>query len=607
MKYNIVIVIILLFDISLSRAALVYVSDKTRLEHLSPGDLCIINQEYDLKGKTILLPKNCTLVFKKDSFIKNGELIGKETVLRFEKPFIGDSVSVYGCRISGKNIIRDTDVFINVSHTQKEIQTLFNMSRGIKLDFSYGVYEGIEKVEVNNNIQADFNNSIIKLNWDRHHVGGCFFMDPFEDKSIDFFKISNLTIIGQYVGVKRQSVSNRCIQLFHASDVELNNIFIDKFYGGPSEFRNDACDLLDKTRIGTCSIAIMYYDKCIINNCSTNDVGKEIFWCVPNKNPHNITYFTNNKSTCSFKTGSASFFTLLDGRCVVKNNEVYNYNGSAFNLFCYDSEISNNKFYEGKRSVAIDLSEGTMYRARNVNIHDNECENTRGLIAAYGENLIIKNNRWTSNVAAKDNRYSIVTIRTRKKRLPDGKYIGCDNNPEQDSDSKKIVIENNICSNNYEHNGSIIHYACLYGDGISFSNNIMKGLNCPVVLFADGEDFYYNGNTIVDSPQGKYTELYIKRGKDISLINNTFCHNHSTKETDYTVQISNVEGLLVYRNNRVASSDAAYNKMKSYIPCLIDDYSKLKSAEIMVDADGMQIKTGLDSNLVKLKTNINAK
>lgn len=102
---------------------------------------------------------------------------------------------------------------------------------------------------------------------------------------------------------------------------------LDGYDGGPEMFNEDFPDLLDKSRIGTSAIILMMYDKCIINKCWTNDVNKEIFWCVPSDNPNNITYFTNNISTCSFRDGSSSFFTIFDGRCVVSGNQVYNYNG----------------------------------------------------------------------------------------------------------------------------------------------------------------------------------------------------------------------------------------------------------------------------------------
>ena len=174
----------------------------------------------------------------------------------------------------------------------------------------------------------------------------------------------------------------------------------------------------------------MYYNKCVINNCRTNDISNEIFWCVPNTNPRNITYFTNNISTYSKPNGSSSFFTILDGRCVVKDNEVHNYNGSAFNAFCYNSEISYNKFYDGKRSVAIDLSEGTMYRAKNVNIHDNYCFNTKGMVAAFGEGIEINGNHWTNDVLQNGKNIFVVNISTRGKREKNGRYVGCSNNPE---------------------------------------------------------------------------------------------------------------------------------------------------------------------------------
>lgn len=62
------------------------------------------------------------------------------------------------------------------------------------------------------------------------------------------------------------------------SDEVLEIITIDKYYGGPEEYKSDASDLLNKSRVGTCAIAIMRYVRCVINYCTTNNINKEIFW-----------------------------------------------------------------------------------------------------------------------------------------------------------------------------------------------------------------------------------------------------------------------------------------------------------------------------------------
>lgn len=569
--------------------------------------ICIISTDWDLKGETIRIPKNSTLVFEKGGTIKNGSLIGDNTSIKFDGPFIGEAITIKGCRIIGKKLIRDKDVFISVAHTQKEIQTLFDISGGIKLLFSNGEYKNVEKIVVNNNIEADFGNSTIRLSRDGNHVGECFYMEPWVDKHIDFFRISNLTIVGEQKGFSGATVSRRCIQLFYVSDVAFDNITINRFYGGPSEFREDSRDLLDKTRIGTCAIAIMKYDRCFINHCTVKDVSKEIFWCVPNNDPRNITYFTNNKSTYSSGAGSASFLTLIDGRCIVKNNEVHNYNGSAFNVFCYDSEIDNNSFYDGKRSVAIDLSEGTMYRANNVYIHDNICVNTKGFVSAYGEKIKIKNNQWSSELVHEGRRETIITINTRGERKEGDAYIGSANNPRQNGDSYKIEIVNNIFRNAIIENDVNFRCAYLKGNEIVFCNNIMKGLNAPVVQLVEGNDFTYKGNAITHSRHGYYAELYINRGKNVQVVNNIFSLNKSFNNgIDCTVQFSNAEGSLVYKGNRIDNN--AYNDVEgnTYIPCYIQNYSQLKKAEVYINniRRDLKIDPGLNKDKVQLRTNI---
>lgn len=572
------------------------------LKEAKEYSVCKINQMCDLEGDTVFIPRNCTLIFKKNGGIKNGFLKGENVRIKYSKPFIGESVIIQGCRIIGKKVIKDNDVFLAVAHTQGEIQTLFDLSHGIKVEFSQGCYQNIERIEINNSVDADFNNSIIQLYRDENHVGECFYMEPWVDKHIDYVKISNLKVIGERSGFKGAREARRCIQFFYVSEVVLDNILIDKFYGGPNEFSSDSKDLLDKTRIGTCAIAIMKYDKCTINNCSTNDISKEIFWCVPNSNPNNITYFTNNKSTCSTESGSASFLTLLDGRCIVSNNEVHDYNGSAFNVFCYDSDIFNNKFYDGKRSVAIDLSEGTMYRAKKVRVHDNECINTKGLLAAFGEDLVVNNNSWVNDTVQTGNRFAIITINSRNERVPNGRYIGSDNNLNQDSGSNNIIVSDNVCLNRLSDNELDIRCASISGENISFLNNIMDGMNMPVVQVVDGKEFCYMYNTIIGSKKGNYAELFIKLGNNITVTHNTFHQNNTFRNMNCTVQAQKLGGRLSFSNNSVDS----IMKERKYVPFYVNDYTELHDAEVFVDKveSDVLIDTGLKKDRVKLKTNI---
>ena len=572
---------------------------------LRENTMYVINSPWDLKGDTLQIPKGCTLFFKKNGKIENGMVVGIDTKIKFIAPFVGKAVSFQGCRIVGKRKLYDKDVFIAVNHSQQEIQTLFDIGNGIKLEFSQGTYENVEKIQINNNVNACFNNSTIKLNHDQYHIGECFYMEPWVNKDVKYCRIKDLTIEGGTSWVQGATKARRCIQLFYVSEVVLDNITIDKFYSGPSEYEEDSCDLLDKSRIGTCAIAVMKYDKCIINNCSTIDVSREIFWCVPNNNPRNITYFTNNKSNFSSSNGGDTFFTLIDGCCIIKNNEVYNYAGSAFNAFCYNSEISDNKFVDGKRSVAIDLSEWEMYRANNVSVHDNECINSKGLVAAYGENIRIKKNCWVSSLSnAGENRCTIITINTRGTRKSGGQYIGCDNNPIQDGEPKNILITNNTF-NYYTDNKKInTRGVVLHGNNTIVKGNKMSGLEAPVVQLVEGCDFEYTDNVISESPKGNYAELLINDVKNASVTNNIFCQGFYTDGKKCAIHVLKAAGNLKFRGNSFVEFND--NSQVEYVPCFINDYTELKKAEIYVKEKSVAPKcvTGLDKDLITLRTNL---
>ena len=209
----------------------------------------VINHPIDLKGKTVTLPENCTLAFKGQGNISNGVLNGMGTKIEYNHPFIGENVIINGCVISGKSTIRDNEVFISVTHSQKEIQTLFDISGGRSIVFSKGLYVIKQRIDINNNIDASFNGSEIRLDTGEGYAGECFYMEPWLNKRIDYIKIRDLTIRGRGDDSINRFQSRRCIQLFYVSDVEFRNVEIDNFYGGPEEYKKDASDLLDKTTV----------------------------------------------------------------------------------------------------------------------------------------------------------------------------------------------------------------------------------------------------------------------------------------------------------------------------------------------------------------------
>lgn len=598
--------LVLLFCSSCAPWVLLTMAD-IQQDRIQENTIYRIDEEIDLQGLSITLPLNCTLCFSDNGCLKNGTIIGQNTLIRYTKPFIGESLTVKGCTIIGKELIKDTEVFLSVNHTQNEIQTLFDISGGIKLKFSKGTYKGIEKIVVDRDIDADFSNSTIQLYHDKCYVAECFYMEPWVDKHVNFFRIKNLVIKGKRSGFKGSDRHRSCIQLFYVSEVVLDGVSIDQFYGGPNEYKNDGSDLADKTRLGTNIINIINYDKCVITNCSTNDLNKEIFWCVPNKNPKNITYFTNNKSTSSSATGSASFFTLIDGRCVVENNEVYNYNGSAFNLFCYDSEIANNRFYDGKRSTAIDLSEGELYRAKNVNIHDNHCTNTKGLITAYGESIRIKHNTWVNNDIRNIERCIVIIITSRDKDIMvEGYYIGCDNNPPTSTQSLDIVVEGNICRNEALGVNNEIRFACVRGNNISFCNNSLCNLSVPVVQLVEGTRFVFKRNAINNTQIGHYAELLINKVVDICVTHNAFSRNFISKDFYYTVHMLNAGGYLIFRDNKVRNDSVNFVSEKVYVPCFVETSDNLNRVDYYVRGtdDDIRIETRINYNGVDFRTNI---
>ena len=201
-----------------------------------------------------------------------------------------------------------------------------------------------------------------------------------------------------------------------------------------------------------------------------------------------------------------------------------------------------------------------------------------GLLQAYGEHLRIKNNSWTNDEIKTGERCFIITISTRGKREKGGRYIGCNNNEETISGSSDISIENNICINLVD-DGREVRFALLYGSNICVENNNVYGLSVPVVQLVDGNAFQFKKNVISESKNGYYAELMINKGTDLLLLNNSFSRIHSENNINCSVYILSASGVLTYKGNTTKGHSNTMAKDKTYIPCFVQDDSKLTQVE----------------------------
>lgn len=409
----------------------------------------IIQYQHDLNGKTIKVGKNSVLEFDGGSF-QNGTVNGNGIRLTYNRPFFGERLTIHGCRIIGKGVIKDVDVFTVVHHTQSEIQNLFDLSMGLPISFSEGTYRDVNTVLIKNNIEADFNNSTIYA-YVTNKKSSTIFSRGKENinEPLEYVHINNLLINGgiSISEIKQKLPENPtspCIELFYVTDVVLDNVDVTQFNPGTEDAKYMTHSYRDVYE--NYLVALMYGVTARVANCDVSYCLNEGFKFAPAINANNFIEFTNNTSQNRFW----SFLEVDDGRCMVKGNEVEGASSSAFNLFCYDSEVCNNVFKNSKRGSAIDLSEpangGGIYRSYNVSIHDNKCYNYPQLLEMWAGKVDVYNNYIEGIIIPKTNSAGcIVRMLNKYTEKTEWRFKPPFNNPGgQDQYSKDIQIHNNI-------------------------------------------------------------------------------------------------------------------------------------------------------------------
>lgn len=409
----------------------------------------IIHFNHDLGGKSVMIGQNSILDFKGGSF-RNGSVDGNATKIVYNKPFFGDNLCFRRCSILNKKLVKDVDVFTEVCHTQNEIQALFDLSGGIPISFSCGTYRDINQILINNDLEADFNGSTVYANVN-NKKSSMVFKRGIENSNagLEFVRIKNLVINGgiDIADLKQKLPENRptpCIELFYVNDVVLDNVDITQFNTGTEDRKNLTPGCRDAYEHYL--VAIMYGLKAKVANCDISYCVNEGFKFAPKVSSSNFIEFSNNSS-------KNRFWTLLevdDARCLVKNNVVEGTSSSAFNLFCYDSEVCNNIFRNGIRGAAIDLSEpangGALYRSYNVSVHDNECYNYPQLLEMWAGKVDVYNNYIDGTIIPiKNSAGCIVRMLNKYTESNERTFKAPFNNPGgQDDFTKDIQLHDNI-------------------------------------------------------------------------------------------------------------------------------------------------------------------
>lgn len=466
----------------------------------TPGARYVFNGDVDLNGCVVVAPRKAIFEFR-ECKLHNGQIQGEGNTVLFQTPFLADNIFISGCHVDNKKI-RSQDIYIENSFSNQVIHNLFNLALpGAQVSFEQGIYSGITPLYINKSITLDFSNSILETEIDDYELSSSVFITPIQPAiDIKSVSIKNVTIDGKLpryglesgIGPRRNA-----IRLIGVRKVELDNVTIRNFRFGTSGYYEK--DLKKCHMAGVC--AILGYSKCLIHNCSLSMCTGEGFYLVPKERGSNHAVFKENKSINNYGT----FLTLVDGRCLVENNEMNIFGLSGMNVFCYNSVIRNNIFKGGERFNCIDITENGLYWPKNVEISNNTAEGCEGFIMVSGENIYILNNE------CKDPSSGFA--------LTIWGYINTnEESPEFMTQRKKngtaaiILIENN----NLQCKGGIATYQGCKGELNVIRNTITvvpdvdkKYHRGTAMEFYDCKKIHVEGNTLNDSFNNSITQANV--------------------------------------------------------------------------------------------------
>lgn len=546
----------------------VYVKSNAKLKRLlkKPDKHYIIRSSHDLGGRIIKIGENSVLDFNGGLF-QNGTVEGNDTRLMYSKPFYGECLEMKGCFISNKEQIRDIEVFICVRHTQDEIQSLFDLSGGVPLSFSNGSYRDVKQILIKNNIDADFNGSTIYANVTNKKSSTVFSRGlEYGSNHLDYVHISNLLINGgiDVAEFKHKFPENRpspCIELFFVKDVILDNVDIKQYNSGTEDLKYLTPNYRDTYE--NYLVALMYGVTAKVTNCDLSHCVNEGFKFAPAIDSTNFIEFSNNSSRNRYWT----FLEVDDGRCLVKDNVIDGASSSAFNLFCYDSEVCNNIFRNSIRGCAIDLSEpadgGGTYRSYNVSIHDNKCYNYPQFLEMWAGSVDVYDNYIDGIIIEKASSAGcIVRMLNKYTESSERSFKAPFNNPGgQDEYTKDVQIHDNVFDGEFK-TGIIIGNRLSErdeGENVEIVNNLFldtksKNPNYYPAIFFRVKNIRFEDNTIGVLKTGTYN----------SVVDNVYFYCDKCK------------GILNASNNKVTKT---YEKGERYVFSISD--SMFDSAIIM--------------------------
>ena len=587
-----------------------------RTETLSTA-LIVPNTIYEIRydmdvDANITMPSGCTLYFNGGSFssISGISIVGNDTKIVFLNPFIGNYIQFSGLWNIDRDVLYDTEIFKNVSHTQREIECMMTFSSvGKKCIFSKGNYYEIDKIYITSDFDFDFCGGTIYTKTGPYHTvdpnniadlekytfatgvveplsipyirsAYVFYMEPWAETSIKRICISNLTIDGGFpdgnfdrsypvndqVTVKNvgsgqgdsENLRVTAIQIFNVDFVRLYNVELKDFYMGSywdSSLNPPQEDTFIKRYYIYC-ISINGYKYCEVENCIVHGGCGDAIHLLPRKTPENFAIIKNNRAYNTM-TGVTAF-AIMDGRCLISGNYI---ESSGFNSFCYDSIIENNHFKNTKSSACIDLSEGNIYRTKNVIVRNNTAENVKdSFVRLFGNDVYIEN-----NTIKNDEMTNIKQAPAQGGGYADfysiGSMVKCSGYTEQ---SLIYNFNNNIGSHTEDYGNIYIQNNQMIGKSILSIDNISLSLQYKNIHIENNycDVSFFDAGTPVDSSIENFIGYTSDEPVTVSKVYNLFIRNNIIKGSQRTNVGASVFAAMSFRNICSGELEITNNKFE---------------------------------------------
>lgn len=528
-----------------------------------------LDGDVDLHGTTVILPKGVTLDCRNGT-VRNGTIKGVGNKVVYSTSFLGEGVSVKGCFVDD-NMLHSASVLVKNTFSDQDIHNVYGLAKvGSTIVFEKGVYKDITQIDIDKSITLDFSGATIEAALDQYGLSSPVFLTPAEDgPRLKQVTIRNVAIDGRipFYGLDSGAGPRRnAIRLINIKNVTLENVAIRNFRYGTNGYY--AKDVKKRHMAGVCTI--MDYTNCTIQNCSLSKNTGEGFYLVPEKNKRNYLLFKGNSCQNNYGT----LLTLVDGRCLVEDNELNYFGLSGMNVFCYNSIIRNNRFRGGERFNCIDITENGLYWPRNVEVYGNEAEDCEGFIMAAGKNISIER-----NICRNPRSAFALTIFGYSPTTKDSKQYLIQENT---GDGKTIVT---VKDNDWECKGGIATYS-----------------GCDAQLHIKGNRICIIPDEIGIPHRG--TALELKDCRDVVIEGNIFndSFRNSITQSNVYITMKGCSGNAIIRGNNFARTVKTTDRITYFLFTQDSSYERLIIEKNYSNISGISVRTAEGKILAKKKT-----